>query len=148
MSAKPFWETKALDAMNDEEWESLCDGCGRCCLHKLVNDETRDVFYTRVACKLLDTETSRCARYDKRFSEVEDCLDVRQMSSTELAWMPSTCAYRLLAEGKSLPYWHPLVSGDPASVVTAGIAVAGRTISEQRADLDNLEADIIEWVDS
>ena len=89
MSAKPFWETKALDAMNDEEWESLCDGCGRCCLHKLVNDETGDVFYTRVACKLLNTETSRCARYDKRFN---DCLLYTSPSPRDatLSRMPSS----------------------------------------------------------
>ena len=147
MPGTRYWETKSLDAMTDEEWESLCDGCGRCCLHKLVNDETGDVFYTRVACRLLNAETSRCERYAERLSEVEDCLDVRRMRSTELAWMPNTCAYRRIAEGKSLPHWHPLVSGDPASVLTAGVAVAGRAISEQLADLDNLEAEIIEWVD-
>ena len=106
MSAKPFWEAKSLDAMTDAEWESLCDGCGQCCLHKLVNDETADVFYTRVACQLLDDETGRCKRYATRLEEVEDCLDVRRMDNAELAWMPRSCAYRRLAEGKSLPRWH------------------------------------------
>ena len=113
MSAKPFWEAKSLDAMTDAEWESLCDGCGQCCLHKLVNDETADVFYTRVACQLLDDESGRCKRYATRLEEVEDCLDVRRMSAAELAWMPRSCAYRRLAEGKSLPRWHPLITGDP-----------------------------------
>ena len=107
MSVIPFWEAKSLDAMTDGEWESLCDGCGQCCLHKLVNDETADVFYTRVACQLLDDKTGRCKRYATRLEEVEDCLDVRRMSAAELAWMPRSCAYRRLAEGKSLPRWHP-----------------------------------------
>ena len=147
MSAKPFWEAKSLDAMTDAEWESLCDGCGQCCLHKLVNDETADVFYTRAACQLLDDETGRCKRYATRLEEVEDCLDVRRMSDTELAWMPRSCAYRRLAEGKSLPQWHPLITGDPQSTANTHMAVAGRTISETAADLDQLEAEIIEWVD-
>ena len=147
MSVTPFWEVKALDAMTDTEWESLCDGCGQCCLHKLVNDKTADVFYTRVACKLLDDETGRCKHYARRLKEVDDCLDVRGMNATELAWMPRSCAYRRLAEGKSLPLWHPLITGDPLSTAHAGMAVAGRTISETTADLDHLEAEIIEWVD-
>ena len=148
MSETRFWETKSLNSMTNEEWESLCDGCGRCCLHKLVNDETGDVFYTRVACRLLNAKSARCERYADRLNEVADCLDVRRMRSAELAWMPNTCAYRRIAEGKSLPDWHPLLSGDPASVVSAGITVAGRTISEEHADLDNLETEIIEWVDT
>ena len=147
MSAKPFWEAKSLDAMTDAEWESLCDGCGQCCLHKLVNDETADVFYTRVACQLLDDKTGRCKGYATRLKEVEDCLDVRRMSAAELAWMPRSCAYRRLAEGKSLPRWHPLITGDPQSTANASMAVIGRTISETTADLDQLEAEIIEWVD-
>ncbi len=147
MSVIPFWEAKSLDAMTDGEWESLCDGCGQCCLHKLVNDETADVFYTRVACQLLDDKTGRCKRYATRLEKVEDCLDVRRMSAAELAWMPRSCAYRRLAEGKSLPRWHPLITGDPQSTANASMAVIGRTISETTADLDQLEAEIIEWVD-
>ena len=141
-----FWKEKHLGEMSNQEWEALCDGCGQCCLHKLVNDETADVFYTRVACQLLDAETGRCTRYTQRFKVVEDCLDVRQMHSSQLAWMPRSCAYRRLAEGKPLPDWHPLLTGDPQSVVAAGVAVAGRTISESIGNLDNLEAEIIEWV--
>jgi len=105
MSKVPFWEQKSLDAMSDEEWESLCDGCGQCCLHKLVNDESGDVFYTRVACALLHPETGRCTRYADRLRKVEDCMDVRHMRSAELAWMPRSCAYRRLAEGKPLMTW-------------------------------------------
>ena len=147
MSIPPFWEAKSLDAMTNEEWESLCDGCGQCCLHKLVNDETADIFYTRVACKLLSQETGRCKRYDCRLEEVEDCLDVRRMSSAEIAWMPRSCAYRRLAEGKSLPQWHPLITGNQESTANAGVAVAGRTLSETAIDFDKLEAEIIDWVD-
>lgn len=148
MSSTPFWEEKSLDAMSDEEWESLCDGCGRCCLHKLVNDETHDVFYTRVACALLHPETGECTRYHDRLSEVEDCLDVRRMTASELAWMPRSCAYRRLSEGKPLLEWHPLITGDPSTVIAAGITVAGKTISENSIDVDQLEAEIIEWVDT
>ncbi len=147
MPAKPFWEAKSLDAMTNAEWESLCDGCGQCCLHKLVNDETADVFYTRVACQLLDDKTGRCKSYATRLEEVEDCLDVRRMSTAELAWMPRSCAYRRLTEGRSLPEWHPLITGDPRSTANARMAVAGRTISETAADLDQLEREIINWVD-
>jgi uncharacterized cysteine cluster protein YcgN (CxxCxxCC family) len=113
-----------------------------------VNDETEDVFYTRVACALLHSETGRCTRYEDRLSEVEDCLDVRRMSASELAWMPRSCAYRRLAEGKPLLEWHPLITGDPSTVIAAGITVAGRTVSESLIDFDQLEAEIIEWVDT
>ena len=110
-------------------------------------DETADVFYTRVACQLLDDESGRCKRYATRLEEVEDCLDVRRMSAAELAWMPRSCAYRRLAEGKPLPRWHPLITGDPHSTAHARMAVAGRPIRETAANLDQLEAEIIEWVD-
>ena len=105
------------------------------------------MFYTRVACQLLDDKTGRCKGYATRLEEVEDCLDVRRMSAAELAWMPRSCAYRRLAEGKSLPRWHPLITGDPQSTANASMAVIGRTISETTIDLDQLEAEIIEWVD-
>ena len=95
-----FWEHKTLTEMTPGEWESLCDGCGQCCLHKLVNEETTDVFYTHVACRLLNTETARCQGYAMRRETVSDCLDVRSMDASELAWMPRSCAYRRLSEGK------------------------------------------------
>ena len=148
MPNSPFWETKSLEEMSDAEWEMLCDGCGQCCLHKLINEETADIFYTRVACRLLDTESGRCTGYDQRLDEVEDCLDVRRMSASELAWMPKTCAYRRIHEGQPLPEWHPLVSGDPRSVFRAGVTVAGRAVSERKVDLEQLEAEIIEWVET
>jgi len=148
MSDAPFWERKTLDEMTDAEWESLCDGCGQCCLHKLVNEETADVFYTRVSCALLNTETARCTSYGERFAKVKDCLDVRAMTASELAWMPSTCAYRLIHDRKPLPPWHPLITGDKQSTRLAGIAVADWAVSEETVNLDNLEAEIIEWVDT
>ena len=142
MSTTRFWEHKSLDDLSNEEWEALCDGCGQCCLHKLVNDETADVFYTRVACQLLDAETGRCTRYAQRLAVVEDCLDVRQMRSSELAWMPRTCAYRLVAAGQPLPDWHYLVCGDREAVHEAGESVRGWTISELKAG--NLEHHIVD----
>ena len=148
MSDAPFWESKTLDEMTDAEWESLCDGCGQCCLHKLVNEETSDVFYTRVACALLDTQTARCTDYRQRLRRVKDCLDVRHMQTSELAWMPKTCAYRLLQERQPLPPWHPLITGNPESTRAAGISVTGWAVSEETVNLDNLEAEIIEWVDA
>lgn len=148
MSDAPFWERKTLEEMTDTEWESLCDGCGQCCLHKLVNEDTADVFYTRVSCALLNTQTARCTNYQERFTKVKDCLDVRSMTSLELAWMPKTCAYRLIHERKPLPRWHPLVTGDAESTRAAGIAVTGWAVSEETINLDNLEAEIIDWIDA
>ena len=148
MATIPFWEAKSLGDMSDAEWEALCDGCGQCCLHKLVNDETADVFYTRVACRLLDPQSGKCSHYKQRLELVEDCLDVRKMRRAELSWMPRTCAYRRLAEGKPLPAWHPLLTGTSESVIAAGVSIAGQTISEQAADLEALEEEIIDWVDT
>ena len=147
MTNVPFWESKPLDEMSDLEWESLCDGCGQCCLHKLVNDDTGDVFYTRVACRLLDPESGRCGRYAQRLEIVEDCLDVRKMRQAELSWMPHTCADRRLADGKPLPRWHSLLTGTSESVINAGVSIADRAIGEQAANLDALEQEIIDWVD-
>ena len=140
MDTAPFWETRALDDMSDEEWESLCDGCGRCCLHKLEDEETGDVFYTRIACRLLDDDSARCKNYTARFQEVPDCLSMRPLNKDKLRWLPSSCAYRRLSEGRGLAEWHPLVSGSADSVRVAGIAVAGMT----RAEFD---VPVSEWPD-
>jgi hypothetical protein len=115
--------------MSVEEWESLCDGCARCCLHKIEDEDTGEIFFTRLACRLLDLQTCRCTRYSRRCQEVDECLDLRA-GFTQFHWLPSTCAYRLLAEGKPLPAWHPLLSGDPKTVLDAGISVADLAISE------------------
>jgi len=124
--------------MSAQEWESLCDGCGRCCLEKLEDFISGAISYTNVACGLLDMETCRCAHYQERHRFMPDCVPLTPDNVGELRWMPSTCAYRLLAEGKDLPFWHPLVSGDPNTVHTAGISVKGRCISANEAgDLDD-----------
>ncbi len=136
---KPFWETKSLAEMSGEEWESLCDGCGRCCLYILHNEETGDVFETDVACKLFDPKVRRCTDYENRSARVPDCVRLTPQNAKALSWMPKTCAYRRLANGKSLPEWHPLITGDPKSVERAGVAVSPDLIPEGEIDDDLLE---------
>ena len=126
-----FWKNKTLRQMSPSEWEALCDGCGKCCLVKLIDDLTDDLHYTTVACKLLDCESCRCGDYENRKSLVEDCVILSPRLIEELHWMPSTCAYRLIYEGKDLYWWHPLISGNPNTVHEAGISVRGRVISER-----------------
>jgi len=130
---KPFWQRKALADMSAAEWESLCDGCGKCCLLKLEDIDTSEIAYTNVACRLLDLGTCRCSRYAERRRFVPDCVVLSPDNIGDLFWMPQTCAYRLLAEGKELPDWHPLVSGDPESVHRAGVSIRGRCITERKA---------------
>ncbi len=127
-----FWREKSLDEMTPAEWESLCDGCGKCCLHKLRYADG-SLKMTRVSCRLLDTDTCRCTNYPNRKQLVPDCVVLTQDSVGKLDWLPGTCAYRVLAEGGDLAPWHPLVSGDPSSVHTAGISMQGRCVSERRA---------------
>lgn len=129
-----FWELKTLQQFSSDEWESLCDGCGRCCVHKFEDDETGRVYVTNLACHLLDLETCRCRDYTHRKQQVPDCTVLTINRIEEFQWLPSTCAYRLVAEGKPLPEWHPLVSNNPASVRDAGIAICGRVISEDDAE--------------
>ncbi len=117
----PFWQRKTLAEMNKSEWESLCDGCARCCLNKLENETTGEIQYTDVACRLLDTEECRCVNYDDRKRYVPDCQILTPKTVKRLSWLPSTCAYRLIDEGKDLQWWHPLVSGDFETVPQAGI---------------------------
>ena len=126
-----FWKTKTLRQMSSSEWEALCDGCGKCCLIKLIDDLTDDLHYTTVACKLLDCDSCRCGDYNNRKKLVEDCVILSPRLVEELHWMPATCAYRLIYEGKDLYWWHPLVSGNPNTVHEAGISVKGRAISER-----------------
>ena len=143
--AKDFWKKKSLTEMSPEEWEALCDGCGKCCLNKLEDEDTQEVALTRVACRLLDDATCRCTHYVNRHQFVPDCIVLKPENlDTHAYWMPLTCAYRLLWEGKPLYDWHPLVSGDPETVHTAGVSVQYDTVSEFDTPFEEWEDHIIE----
>lgn len=140
-----FWDRKPLKKMNPKEWEALCDGCGKCCLNKLEDEDSGEVALTCVACRLLDDETCRCAQYDIRHQFVPDCIVMTPDNIDEHAyWMPATCAYRLLWEGKPLYPWHPLISGSAQTVHDANVSVQGRTLSEFDIPEDEWENYIIE----
>ncbi len=130
MAEKPFWQTKSLEQMTAAEWESLCDGCGLCCLIRFEDEETGEVIPTRVACKLLDQHLCRCKDYVNRKAHVPDCIKLTPWNIDALAWMPPSCAYRRLHEGRGLPGWHPLITGDPDSVHQAGVSIRDQTVSE------------------
>lgn len=143
--ANRFWEFKSLDRMTQPEWEALCDGCGKCCLNKLEDEDTGEVALTRVACRLFVDETCRCAQYDIRHQFVPECIVLKPDNLDKHAyWMPQTCAYRLLWQGKPLPEWHPLISGTQDSVHAAGISVQGQTVSEFDTPFEDWEDHIIE----
>ena len=139
--SQPFWKSKTLAEMDEEEWESLCDGCGQCCLFKLEDADTGEFALTDVACRYLDHDTCRCTDYRNRSRNVPDCVKVSPDNIVELRWMPETCAYRLLAEGKDLYWWHPLVSGDRETVHSSGASVRGKAINEDM--VDDLEAHVV-----
>jgi uncharacterized protein len=137
-SNPPFWKTKTLPEMTRAEWESLCDGCGRCCLNKLEDEDTGRFLYTRAACKLLDLDTCRCTDYANRQSQVPDCVALTPENVGSLGWLPATCAYRLLDEGKNLQWWHPLVSGRAETVAEAGMTVTDEAYSEEGITIEEL----------
>jgi uncharacterized cysteine cluster protein YcgN (CxxCxxCC family) len=127
----PFWKTKTLEEMSAAEWESLCDGCGKCCLSKLEDEDTGEIYFTSVGCRLFDAGTCRCSDYQNRLSLVSDCVRLTPQNVRTISWLPSTCAYRLVAEGRDLFSWHPLVSGDAESVHKAGISMRGRVTASE-----------------
>lgn len=147
MVDRPFWQRLTLAEMSDAQWESLCDGCARCCLIKLEDEDSGEVAYTGVACHLLDLDACRCTRYPERHRLVPDCVRIGPEEAGAFAWLPTTCAYRILAEGGDLPPWHPLVSGDPESVHRAGISIRGRALSEAHVHPDGLDEHVIRWVE-
>ncbi|MBW6419059.1 YcgN family cysteine cluster protein [Celeribacter sp. PS-C1] len=140
-----FWETVPLTKMSEEEWEALCDGCGKCCLNKIEDADTGEVYLTRVACRLLDDQSCQCGQYEIRKKLVPECIRLTPENIDSHAyWMPTTCAYRLLWKGRPLPDWHPLLTGDPESVHAAGVSMRGRTVPEFEVDEDDWEDHIIE----
>ena len=146
---KPFWRTKKLEEMTREEWESLCDGCGLCCLIRFEDEETGEVFPTRVHCKLFDSDLCRCSDYANRKQHVPDCIKLTPFNIEALEWMPKSCGYRRLYEGRDLAWWHPLVSGDPETVHTAGVSIRGQTFSETKLaePEDAVDYEATEWID-
>jgi uncharacterized protein len=142
----PFWKRKPLEALNTAEWESLCDGCGRCCLVKLEDEESGKIHFTDVACKLFNSSTCRCADYAHRRRRVHDCIKLTPAKVRTLGWLPPSCAYRLIAEGRDLAWWHPLVSGSQTSVHEAGVSVRGRVaVSEKEVQLADYPGHIVAW---
>jgi uncharacterized protein len=137
-----FWETTPLDRMDRGQWESLCDGCGKCCIHKLEDEDTGELHPTNVACRLLDRRVARCSDYRNRFAHVPDCVRLTPAKLRQIDWLPPTCAYRLVDEGKPLPGWHYLITGDRDSVHQAGMSVRGWTISE--VDAGDLELHLVD----
>lgn len=137
-----FWKAKTLDQMTEKEWESLCDGCARCCLVKLEDEDTGDIHLTRLACGLLDVGSCRCSDYPNRFAKMPDCVNVDVAAVRRLKWLPETCAYRRLEEGRGLAWWHPLVSGTQDTVHEAGISVRWAR-SEKKVKLENYHRYII-----
>jgi uncharacterized cysteine cluster protein YcgN (CxxCxxCC family) len=147
MSNERFWETTPLEALTEEQWEALCDGCGRCCLVKIEDQDSGELFYTHVICRFHDSQRGRCTHYGERSKRVPDCIKVTPRVAREEKWLPGTCAYRLLAEGEPLPDWHPLVSGDRDSVRRAGISVCGKVISERYIHREELVEHLVNWFD-
>lgn len=138
----PFWKTTPLHKMDRDQWESLCDGCGKCCLLKLEDEDTGDIAYTRIHCKLFNSNTCQCSDYANRKSIVEDCVKLTPAGLEEINWMPESCAYRRIRDGKNLPDWHHLVCGDRERIHAEGQSIKGRTVSEETV----FDEDQIDWI--
>ncbi len=146
MNELPFWKTKSLEEMDQREWESLCDGCGLCCLNKLEDWETGEVVFTSVRCRLMDGTSCRCTDYENRQATVPECIQLTPAAVDEIVWLPPTCGYRLVREGHDLYWWHPLVSGDPETVHQAGISARGHeTVSETEVPVEDFEDYVVDW---
>jgi len=139
-----FWESKPISELTRAEWESLCDGCAKCCLHRFEDEDTLDIYFTNVCCRYLDQSTCQCSDYKHRSVNVPTCVNITLEILEDPYWLPETCAYRLLAEGKTLAEWHPLVSGSTDTVVESGHSIGGRVLSE--LETDDLEHHMIDWV--
>ena len=144
MAEKPFWQTVKLADMTAAQWEAVCDGCAKCCLVKLQDDGSGEIVFTDIVCNLLDQQSCRCAHYEERTKLVPDCVKLSKDNLDKIDFMPPSCAYRLLHEGKDLPQWHPLVSGRADSVVEAGMSVKGRVIAEMAFDGDSEDC-VVDW---
>jgi len=142
---QPWWEEKTLSEMSRTEWEQICDHCAKCCLHKLEDEEDGTVYYTDVACSLLDAENCNCTDYENRRTRVPDCLQLTVGNIDQIQWMPPSCSYRVLKEGRSLASWHHLVTGDDNSIHQEGKSIKGRYIDESKVDEDDLEEHVVEW---
>lgn len=140
-----FWDEKSLDEMTTVEWEALCDGCGRCCLMKLEDEDTGEIYNSDVRCRLLNGDNCRCSDYPNRQALVKDCIKLTPENVGTIDWIPKSCAYRRLAEGRGLAWWHPLISGDPETVITAGVSVKGRTVAESEVKPGTWEEHLAEW---
>jgi uncharacterized protein len=141
---RPFWKTKTLDQMSAAEWESLCDGCGRCCLNKIEDEDTGRIYVTKVACKLLDVRSCQCRDYPNRQAHVPDCIRIDPEQVRSLSWLPETCGYRRVEEGRPLAWWHPLVSGSVDTVHQAGVSLRGWAKSERRVKAENFSRYLID----
>lgn len=148
MADRPFWESKKLGEMDRAEWESLCDGCAKCCMIKLEDEDTGLIHFTNVVCRYLDQKKCSCTVYDKRRQLVPTCLKLEPADIDTLHWMPGTCAYRLLNEGKPLPIWHPLIAGNRKAMIASGNTVTGKVISEDFVHDEDLQEHIVHWVQS
>ncbi len=146
IDSTPFWRSKTLEEMTEAEWESLCDGCGRCCLVKLEDEDSGRIHATDIGCRLFDAGTCRCHDYANRSKTVPDCVTLTPDAVRSLSWLPPTCAYRLIGEGKGLPWWHPLVSGDPETVIAAGVSVRGKVhANEDEVAEEEIVERIVAW---